>query len=45
MTNKEMAQKNYNKNLWTAEMLEKLKGKNILTTANITEIKANKDKK
>jgi len=45
MTTKELAKKNYDRNLWTPEMLEKLKAKGLLTAANITEIKANKDKK
>ena len=42
MTNKELAQKNYNNNLWTDDMLEKLKVKGALIQADVTQLKADK---
>jgi len=39
MTNKELAQKNYDNKTWTDAMLEMLKVKGVLTQAEVDEIK------
>jgi len=39
MTNKELAKKNYDNNLWTDDMLEKLKTKGALTLTDVKDIK------